>query len=229
MLTDLKCRPFVAQVFTFPFIAASLALLLGLGASVLLNRKAVAMADGVSDEQVIQGSQATGLIISEFRLRGPNGPNDEFIEIFNQSGTFHTVASVSGTGYAVAASDGVVRCTIPNGTTFSAGGHYLCANAAGYSLGGYPAGNGMTATPDATYSVEIPDNVGIALFNNNSGGASFNLVNRFSAVGSTAETNQLYREGAGYPGLSMVNINYSVNAGKTLLIFVGSPTDPPRN
>ena len=42
------------------------------------------------------------LVISEFRVRGPNGANDEFIEIANNSGADHTVAG-GGTGYAVAA------------------------------------------------------------------------------------------------------------------------------
>ena len=37
------------------------------------------------------------LIISEFRVRGPNGANDEFIEIYNNSGADHTVAG-GGTG-----------------------------------------------------------------------------------------------------------------------------------
>ena len=58
---------------------------------------------------------AAQLIISEFRVRGPNGANDEFIEIYNNSGADHTVAG-GGTGYAVAASNGVARCVIPNGT-----------------------------------------------------------------------------------------------------------------
>ena len=49
---------------------------------------------------------AAQLIISEFRVRGPNGANDEFIEIYNNSGADHTVAG-GGTGYAVAASNGV--------------------------------------------------------------------------------------------------------------------------
>jgi len=49
-------------------------------------------------------------------VRGPNGANDEFIEIYNNSDTSTTVASQVGSGFAVAASDAVVRCTIPNGT-----------------------------------------------------------------------------------------------------------------
>ncbi len=152
---------------------------------------------------------ATALMIDAFRLRGPNGANDEYIQIYNNSASPATVAASSGTGYAVAASDGVVRCTIPNGTIISARGHFLCVNSVSYSLGAYPAGNGTTATGDATYTTDIADNAGIALFNNNSGGGSFSLANRFDAVGSTSEANTLYKEGAGYPALTPFSIDYS--------------------
>ena len=149
------------------------------------------------------------LIISEFRLRGSNGANDEFIEIYNNSGATHTVAAVSGTGYGIAASNGATRCSIPNGTVIPARGHWLCVNSVGYSLAAYPSGNGTTATGDATYTTDIPDNAGIALFNNNSGGASYSLANRLDAVGSTSEANTLYKEGAGYPALVAFSINYA--------------------
>jgi len=140
------------------------------------------------------------LLISEFRVRGPNGANDEFIEIYNNSGAAHTVAAISGTGYGIAASDGVVRCTIPNGTVIPAAGHYLCVNSVAYSAATYAAG-------DATYGTDIPDNAGIALFNNNTGGGSFTLANRFDAVGSTSEANTLYKEGTGYPALTPFSID----------------------
>src|SRR5687768_6297235 len=98
---------------------------------------------------------ATGQIIdSEFRVRGLNGATDEFIELYNNSGANHTVAG-GGTGYALAASNGVARCVIPNGTVIPNRGHYLCVNSAGYSLSSYPAGNGTTATGDATYTTDI--------------------------------------------------------------------------
>ncbi len=151
---------------------------------------------------------AGALVISEFRVRGPNGANDEFIEIYNASGADHTVSSGSGTGYGVAASDGALRCTIPDGTIIANRGHYLCANSVGYSLSGYPAGSGATATGDATYTTDIPDNAGIALFNNNVP-ANFTLANRLDAVGSTSEANTLYKEGAGYPALTPFSIDYS--------------------
>jgi len=152
---------------------------------------------------------AGSLVISEFRVRGPNGANDEFIEIYNDFGADHTVAdSGAGTGYAVAASDGVARCVIPDGTVIPNRGHFLCVNSVGYSLASYPAGNGTTATGDATYTTDIPDNAGIAIFNT-SVAANFTLANRFDAVGSTSEANTLYKEGGGYPALTPFSIDYS--------------------
>jgi subtilisin-like proprotein convertase family protein len=175
------------------------------------------------------GPPALGtIIISEFRVRGPSGANDEFIEIFNRSLSPHTVVAASGTGYGVAASDGTTRCSVPNGTIIPGGGHYLCTNSVAYSISGYPAGNGTTATGDATYTTDIPDNAGIALFNNNTGGGSYTLANRLDAVGSTSEANTLYKEGAGYPALTPFSIDYSwyrISSGMTSAV-IADPTFP---
>ena len=154
------------------------------------------------------------IIISEFRLRGPSGANDEFIELYNNSGAAHTVAAAvtvpASTGYGVYASDDLItpRCSIPNGTVIPNRGHYLCVNLVGYSLTNYPAGNGTTATGDATYVIDIPDNAGIALFSGNSTTAAI-LANRIDAVGSTSEANVLFKEGTGYPALAPSSIDYS--------------------
>jgi uncharacterized repeat protein (TIGR01451 family) len=160
------------------------------------------------------------LVISEFRLRGPgtsggkrgingnkNGASDEFIEIYNNTGGGHTVSATDGSaGYSIVASDGVARCTIPNGTIIPGGGHYLCVNSIGYSLASYPASSVTTATGDLSYTTDIPDNAGIALFTSST---TFNLANRLDAVGSTSEANTLYKEGTGYPALSPLDIDYS--------------------
>jgi hypothetical protein len=180
-----------------------------------------------TDDPPVSVAAAGELVISEFRVRGPNGANDEFIEIANVSGADHTVAG-GGTGYAVAASNGVARCVIPNGTVIPNRGHYLCVNSVGYSLASYPAGNGTTATGDATYTTDIPDNAGIAIFNT-SIAANFNLANRIDAVGSTSEANTLYKEGTGYPALVPFSIDYSFyrdNCGKggSITTFGACPT-----
>jgi hypothetical protein len=151
----------------------------------------------------------TTLIISEYRLRGPNGANDEFVEIYNNSNSALNVLATDGSsGFALAASDGVARFVIPNGTIIPARGHYLGANTVGYSLAAYPAGNGTTAVGDATFINNIPDNVGIALFRTATP-ANFTLANRLDAVGPTIEANMVYREGAGLPLLVPFSVDYS--------------------
>ena len=157
----------------------------------------------------VTGQSGSALLISEFRVRGPNGANDEFVEIYNNSSSPHVVSSSDGSsGYAIAASDGIPRCVIPNGTVIPGRGHFLCANIIAYSLAAYPAGNGTTATPDASFTLNINDNAGIALFSTSTS-ANFNLATRLDAVGSTNETNTLYKEGVGYPALIPFSIDYS--------------------
>ena len=214
----------------------------------------------------------TPLIISEFRLRGPGADgvvpsadddDDEFVEIYNNSNSAVTVNSYDGSaGFALAASDGITRFTLPNGTVIPARGYYLGVNSVGYSLGAYPAatspathddagaqtfnsadapswksrlrakaaratgsrdarttgGNAApesdeipgpsAATGDVTFTTQIADNVGIALFNT-ANPANFNLNTRLDAVGSTSELNTDYKEGAGYPAITPVSINYT--------------------
>jgi hypothetical protein len=152
-----------------------------------------------NDDAAVSAGQ---ILISEFRLRGPNpnGAQNEFVEIYNNTNSPHTVgATDASAGYGVAASDGTLRCTIPNGTVIPAHGHFLCTNSVGYSLGG-------NATGDATYTTDIPDNAGIALFSSTT---TFTLANRLDAVGSTSEANTLYKEGTGYSALTPFSIDYS--------------------
>lgn len=169
-----------------------------------------------TQEPPVSNATATAgqLIISEFRFSGPGLPSppaaspnaneDEFIEIYNASGADHTVQASSGSGYAIVASDGVLRCAIPNGIVIASKGHFLCGNSDGYSLSGYPENDPVG--PNTSYTTDIPENSGIALFDNNSG--NYTLATRLDAVGSTS-AGSLYREGAGYPPLSTFNLDYS--------------------
>jgi hypothetical protein len=154
---------------------------------------------------------ATPLIISEFRWNGTNGPSDEFIEIYNNSDSDVTVNAFDGSaGFAFAKSTGTTLFTIPNGTVIPARGHYLGCNSVAYSQASYPAGNGTTATCDATYSGTDawPINTGGALFIT-ANPANFTLANRLDAVGATAEANTLYKEGTGVRNLNAFPVAYS--------------------
>jgi predicted extracellular nuclease len=101
-------------------------------------------------------ASAQGVVISEFRTRGPVGGSDEFVELYNTTG-----ADVAIGGWLVRGSNtaGTVstRATIPASTTLGAGCHYLVTNATastGYS-GSVPG--------DLTYLTGITDDGGIAL------------------------------------------------------------------
>src|SRR4030095_1080751 len=201
--------------------------------SVILESLPGASSDVVSvagDTEAVPPPITPSLIISEFRLRGPAGGNDEFVEIYNNTDASVTVSAIDGSsGYALAASDGVVRFVIPNGTVIPARGHYLGVNNVGYSLGAYPAGDGTTATGNSTDSLNISDNTGIALFRTATP-ANFNLANRFDAVGSTGEANSLYKEGAGYPNLVPFSTDFSfVRKIPTFGTGAGLPQDTDVN
>ena len=146
------------------------------------------------------------VIISEFRLRGPgNTPdatspaNDEFVEIYNATDSDITVSTTDGSsGWALAASDGVARFVVPNGTVIPARGHFLGVNSEGYSLS-------ASAVGDIEYTADIPDGAGIALFRT-AKAANFTLDDRLDAVGPISEANALYREGVGYPAFTSADL-----------------------
>lgn len=172
---------------------------------------------------VVRPAAGGGLIISEFRLRGPGGAGDEFVEIYNDSNSPVTVNAPDGSsGFALVASDGVVRFRIPNGTVIPARGHFLGVNSLGYSLG---------TTGDATYTNNIRDNGadeggasdGIALFNT-SNPAGFTLANRLDAVGPV-NAPELYREGAGYAASTSLENKYSLSRD----VSGGTPKDTDDN
>ncbi len=88
------------------------------------------------------------VIISELRLRGPAGAEDEFVELYNNTDAPLIVqANDASAGWAVAISDGTITgplFTIPNGTIIPARGHLLGGNSNGYSLCNYPGGDGSS-------------------------------------------------------------------------------------
>jgi hypothetical protein len=157
----------------------------------------------------------TNVIITEFRLRGPNGENDEFIELYNNTDSdivvgdanpvtcalqVITVGPAVQCGWAIVDLQGGVsnipRAIIPVGQTIAARGHYLVANegtipSPGYSLGAY-------ATPDLTYAPVAygdADYTGLVLYRT-ADRAQFNSGNKLDAVGFDGVALP-YREGDG--------------------------------
>lgn len=203
-----------------------------------------------------QGSGS--FIISEYRLRGSGpgqlaprirkqevrretaiegdfdpGARDEFIEFYNNTDAPITVQTLDGSaGWALVTSDGVTRFVIPNGTVIPARGHYLAANSLGYSLSGYRAGNdGVNETfadPDITYTSDIPDGSGLAIFNT-ADPMNLNSAHRIDAVGYSSN-DPLYREGAGFddesPGPEFGN-NFEYSFIRNLIN--GTPKDTNDN
>ena len=104
-------------------------------------------------------SRATSatVVISEFRTRGPNGGNDEFIELYNLSELPSNVSNwqIKGSNAAGTTS---VRAIIPNGTLIAPHCHYLITNS--NPTGGPYSGS---VPGDQTYGVGITDDGGIAL------------------------------------------------------------------
>lgn len=94
------------------------------------------------------------VVIGEFRLRGPNGASDEFVELFNAAPEPVDVSGWKVKGSSASGTVGV-RATLPSATILPPGCHYLLANSSGPYSG--------VATPDLTYSSSITDDGGIAL------------------------------------------------------------------
>jgi predicted extracellular nuclease len=105
----------------------------------------------------IAAASAQGVVISEFRTRGPNGGSDEFVELYNATG-----ATVPIGGWQIRGSNSAgttsTRATITAGTTLGAGCHYLVTNSS--TSGGPYSG---TVAGDQTYATGITDDGGIGL------------------------------------------------------------------
>ncbi|HLL73905.1 MAG TPA: PQQ-dependent sugar dehydrogenase [Pyrinomonadaceae bacterium] len=107
-------------------------------------------------------AEAGEVIISEFRLDGPAGATDEFVELHNRADRDITVAAADGSaGWALVTARIDTRAgpsvpiayhVIPAGTVIRARSRYLVAGGQ-YSLAGYGGPN--AAAPDATTAEDL--------------------------------------------------------------------------
>ena len=193
------------------------------------------IADGSATGTILMMDQAGTILISELRTSGPAGAGDDFVEIYNNTDTPHTVNDGSGImdsahGYGLfkmgadCSATPVLIGIIPNGTVIPARGHYLFVGSA-YSLGGY-------ATGDQVLSADIQNDRNVALFSVPSL-VGISTATRLDAVGFGSNTGgicDLLREGPTLTPLSGSVLQYSYfrdECGKkgNPLIFGTCPTE----
>lgn len=166
------------------------------------------------------GQPGSGQVrVSEVRLRGPGGANDELVELRNVG-----TAAVDVSGWRLqgcTSTTGVAsnRATIPAGTAIQPGGYYLIARATDYT---------GTATPDLTFSAAIADGGGVRIVSGT--GAVVD------GVGSAAPGSSECREGTGlsFPtGNANVSFHRSgaaaTDADDNVADFTGPATSSPTN
>jgi hypothetical protein len=95
------------------------------------------------------------IVISEFRFLGPEGGNDEFIELFNPSGIPINIGGWEVWGSNNAGGTGTTPRAALNNVTLLPGQHYLLVKD--------NASAGLLALADETYTSGITDDGGIAL------------------------------------------------------------------
>jgi uncharacterized repeat protein (TIGR01451 family) len=165
---------------------------------------------------VITDADATGtiravntpgvILISEIRTSGPNGLEDDFVELYNNSDT-EVIVPVTGWGLfkpgASCADTPTLIATIPASTTIPARGHYLLSGSQ-YSLT-------TTASSDQTFAAPLGEDANVGLFST----PDVLLIssdNRLDAVGFGTDTGNncdLLREGAALPAAGGSTSEYS--------------------
>lgn len=131
-------------------------------------------------------AQAADLSISQFRVRGPAGGNDEFVELFNRG---NQAVDLSGYKFNASNASGTTgtRLSLPSGTSIAAGCYLLLANSAS---GGY---SGSVAA-DLKYSTGVTDDGGLALLDGSgqlvdqvglSSGSAYHAGTPLASLGTT--------------------------------------------
>lgn len=190
--------------FRFSRLAFSLILFLALCAGMLSPR------DNAAKAKPLDAVDELSVFISEFRTRGPNGADDEFIEIYNASGT-----TINTTNWKIKKSSGcgLTSTDIVTGINISLapGQYYLFARS-----GNYSGATLADATFPASSTYALADDSGITLTND--------VDAIIDQVGLCSTT--LYKEGSNLSAMSgTANQSYERKSGGS----AGSCVDTDNN
>jgi predicted extracellular nuclease len=167
-------------------------------------------------------ASASGVVISEFRFRGPVGGNDEYVELLNAGSSAVDISGWRLQGCASTTGVASDRTTVPAGVVLQAGEHYLFVN--NNASGGYSG-----AVPgDRSYGTGFTDGAGARMVD--AGGAAVD------GVGGTGVGGTQCREGTGISGMPTANgdqsyerIGGSQDTDDNATDFAGPKTGNPQN
>ena len=153
-------------------------------------------------------AHAADLTINQFRVRGPAGGNDEFVELFNAG-----PATLDLSSYKLNASNDSgttgTRLTFPSGTALAPGCYLLLTNSASSGYSGSVAG-------DLSYATGVTDTGGLAVLD-----ASGNIVDQVGMSSGSA-----YKEGTPLASLGTGNTDQGYQRQQTA---AGLPQDSDDN
>jgi hypothetical protein len=137
------------------------------------------------------GASTSGVVISEFRFRGPVGGNDEFVELVNAGASSVPIGGWKLQGCASATGTASDRVAVPAGVVLAPGQHYLFTN--NNATGGYSG----SVPGDTNYGTGFTDGAG----------ARITLADGtpVDGVGGTGIGGTQCREGTGITGMPTTN------------------------
>ncbi len=135
---------------------------------------------------------STTVVVSEFRVRGPVGGSDEFVELYNKSAS---PVAIGGWKLRGSNASGTIstRATVPAGRILGPGCHYLFTNS---STSGGPYSGPVVG--DQTYGTGVTDDGGLAL----------TLADDVTIVDQVGmSTGSAYKEGTPLTNLGSTNLD----------------------
>ena len=168
-------------------------------------------------------ASVSGVVISEFRFRGPDGGNDEFVELVNAGAATVDISGWRLQGCSSTTGAASARATIPAGVVLAPGQHFLFAN----------------SNASGGYSGTVPGDLGYGTGFSDGSGARITLPDGTSVVdgvGGSGVAGTQCREGTGISGMPTTNgdnayerVGGTQDTDDNASDFVGPKASDPQN